>query len=182
MTDVLRRWRPEDGDTRCQHCSYEYQPWFTDNSLWNEVMGGSDCDGDPGGFLCPRCFTEAAEWVHPGLMWRVIPQWNRRAELMDWPASEITATVRLKRRRLPSLKNAVAPRTFGWSPFGKHRDKVPWGQRRSGDSSPRQRGNGDRGEGLPTSADLPRGTFGKRWAALGPLNQPRFPSAKGRAQ
>lgn len=84
----VREWRPEDGDTRCQECGQTYRPWFTDNSLWNEVMGGSAYDGDPGGFLCSRCFTTRAENIFQGLVWRVIPQWNGRAEAMDWPIAD----------------------------------------------------------------------------------------------
>lgn len=45
-----REWRPEDGDTRCQECGFAYEPWVTNDRLWNRVMGG------PNGYLCPRCF------------------------------------------------------------------------------------------------------------------------------
>lgn len=76
-------------DGVCDECDQSYVPWFTDNSLWNEVMGGSAyLDGDPGGFLCPRCFALRAEGTFPGLVWRVIPQWNGRAERMDWPIAD----------------------------------------------------------------------------------------------
>lgn len=71
---TVREWVPEDGDTRCQECGHAYQPWFTDNPLWNEVMGGNAGGGDPGGCLCPRCFADRAERVFPGIVWRVIPE------------------------------------------------------------------------------------------------------------
>lgn len=83
-----RPWRPSDGDSRCQECGHEYEPWFTDNSLWNEVMGGSAYGGDPGGYLCPRCFAIRARDTFPRLVWRFIPQWNGRAEAMDWPTAD----------------------------------------------------------------------------------------------
>lgn len=31
--------------------------WSAENDLWNYVMGGPDATDDPGGTLCPRCFT-----------------------------------------------------------------------------------------------------------------------------
>ncbi len=88
MSEDVREWRPEDGSTRCQDCGRVNQSWFTDNSLWNEVMGSSAYDRDPGGSLCARCFMIRAETTFPGLMWRVIPQWNGRAEQMSWPIAD----------------------------------------------------------------------------------------------
>lgn len=88
-TEEIREWRPEDGSAWCQDCGRANQSWFTDNGLWNEVMGGSAYDGDPGGCLCARCFMiRAEEGNFPGLTWRVIPQWNGRAEAMDWPIAD----------------------------------------------------------------------------------------------
>lgn len=86
--DDARPWQSGDGDTRCQGCGHTYQPWFTDNPLWNEVMGGSAYAGDPGGYLCPRCFAERTETVFPGIVWRFIPEWSGRAAPMDWPAAD----------------------------------------------------------------------------------------------
>lgn len=82
-----RPWRPGDGDTRCQGCGFRYQPWFTDNWLWNTVMGGDEFNGDPGGYLCPRCFANKAAEKHPNLVWRFIPEWSGKAPLMDFPAA-----------------------------------------------------------------------------------------------
>lgn len=31
--------------------------WYAPNELWNLVMGGPEATDDPGGSLCPRCFT-----------------------------------------------------------------------------------------------------------------------------
>lgn len=86
--EAVRAWRPEDGDTRCQDCGHANLPWFTDNSLWNEVMGGSAYEGDPGGYLCSRCFAVRADAIFPRIVWRFIPQWNGRAEAMDWPTAD----------------------------------------------------------------------------------------------
>lgn len=83
-----RHWRPEDGDTRCQECGFPYHPWFTDNWLWNTVMGGTEHTGDPGGSLCPRCFADRAAKQHPNLVWRFIPEWSGRAPLMDFKETE----------------------------------------------------------------------------------------------
>jgi hypothetical protein len=74
--DEIRPWRPEDGDSRCQECERTYVPWFTDNWLWNHVMGGPNCTSDPGGYLCPRCFMVRVEQVSPGLVWRLFPEWS----------------------------------------------------------------------------------------------------------
>ena len=45
----------------CDICSQDYSVWFTDNAVWNYVVGGPDAAYDPGGMLCPRCFTLRAE-------------------------------------------------------------------------------------------------------------------------
>lgn len=37
--------------------------WFAPNEVWNSVMGGVDATDDPGGFLCPVCFIEMAEFA-----------------------------------------------------------------------------------------------------------------------
>ena len=92
MLADVREWTPEDGDTRCQRCGRAYQPWFTDNPLWNEVMGGSAYGGDPGGCLCSTCFADVAERLFPGLVWRFIPEWSGRAAPMDWPTADAPFT------------------------------------------------------------------------------------------
>lgn len=76
--DEIRPWRKGDGDSRCQECGRTYVPWFTDNWLWNHVIGGPSETSDPGGYLCPRCFMVRAEQVYPTLIWRVFPEWSPR--------------------------------------------------------------------------------------------------------
>lgn len=68
--DDVRPWRPEDGDTRCQHCGRPNPVWTAPDNVWNAVMG------DDGGVLCPPCFIARAEKT--GLTppsWRVAPRW-----------------------------------------------------------------------------------------------------------
>lgn len=48
-------------ELHCDDCQQPYAVWFAPNPIWNFVMGGPDCKGDPGGMLCPRCFTLRAE-------------------------------------------------------------------------------------------------------------------------
>lgn len=60
----------------CQDCGRTYEEWFTDDVLWNRVMGGDGTADDPGGLLCPLCFTECAAQDYPGIVWRVIPKWT----------------------------------------------------------------------------------------------------------
>lgn len=55
-----RPWKPSDGDSRCQECGMAYEPWVTNDRLWNRVMGGGETSYDPGGYLCPRCFAVRA--------------------------------------------------------------------------------------------------------------------------
>jgi hypothetical protein len=75
-SDVRRPCRPGDGDSRCQECGHTCVPWFTDNWLWNHVVGGPACTDDPGGYLCPQCFMVRAEAAFPGLVWRLFPEWS----------------------------------------------------------------------------------------------------------
>lgn len=90
VTEEPRPWEPGDGDTRCQICGHEYEPWFTDNWLWNTVMGGDPLGGDPGGCLCPRCFADRASRCYSDVVWRFIPEWSGKAPLMDFPARDGT--------------------------------------------------------------------------------------------
>lgn len=39
----------------CQQCHRENVCWYTDNELWNKVIGS------PNGILCLNCFCEIAE-------------------------------------------------------------------------------------------------------------------------
>lgn len=75
----IRSWQPGDGDTRCQNCGHTYQPWFTDNRLWNAVMGGPEATDDPGGYLCPSCFADRATTRNPRLIWRFYPERSNAA-------------------------------------------------------------------------------------------------------
>lgn len=73
---VIEKWKPGDGDTKCQDCHQPYQPWFTDNWIWNLVMGGPEAESDPGGYACPRCFAIRFEKVFANQVWRFIPEWT----------------------------------------------------------------------------------------------------------
>jgi len=59
----------------CMDCRQPYAVWFAPNHIWNLVMGGPGAQGDPGGILCPRCFTLRAEaaGVVP-TAWIVMPE------------------------------------------------------------------------------------------------------------
>jgi hypothetical protein len=61
----VRRWRPSDGDTRCQACGKPNAVWFTSADLWNATMG------DEGGILCIPCFITRAEDRLGGVVWSV---------------------------------------------------------------------------------------------------------------
>ena len=62
-------------ELHCDDCQSPYAVWFAPNPIWNLVMGGPDAKGDPGGMLCPRCFTLRAEaaGVKP-TAWEVKPE------------------------------------------------------------------------------------------------------------
>lgn len=62
---------------RCPECGTDYPAWFTDNPLWNTVLGGPTAMDDPGGMLCPLCFAKKAETVHGPIVWRFIPVWRQ---------------------------------------------------------------------------------------------------------
>lgn len=65
------------GDGPCQDCGGENIRWFTDNVLWNEVLGGPEARDDPGGLLCPQCFIKRvdAAGLEPSA-WRLLPEWR----------------------------------------------------------------------------------------------------------
>ena len=48
-------------ELECDDCQQPYAVWFAPSPVWNFVMGGPDAKDDPGGMLCPRCFTLRAE-------------------------------------------------------------------------------------------------------------------------
>lgn len=66
------------GDGPCKDCgTLDNIVWFTDNVLWNEVVGGPGTMDDPGGLLCILCFvkrTDAAR-LWPSA-WRLLPEWH----------------------------------------------------------------------------------------------------------
>jgi hypothetical protein len=47
--------KPSIRELLCQFCDREYVVWFAPNDLWNRVVG------DRASFLCPTCFTVAAD-------------------------------------------------------------------------------------------------------------------------
>jgi len=75
MTDLPERLR---GDGPCQDCgTLNNIVWFTENVLWNEVMGDPGTMGDPGGIVCISCFIRRVD--RTGLAptgWRLIPEWH----------------------------------------------------------------------------------------------------------
>ncbi len=48
-------------ELHCDDCQQGYAVWFAPSPIWNFVMGGPEAKDDPGGMLCPRCFTLRAE-------------------------------------------------------------------------------------------------------------------------
>lgn len=64
----------------CEKCGQKHAIWFTDNALWNEVIGR-----EPHHFLCPTCFTDIAEKYGIGGRWEV--RLEKRAiseDVMRW--------------------------------------------------------------------------------------------------
>lgn len=60
-------------ELHCDDCQQPYGVWFAENAVWNLVMGGPEAKGDPGGMLCPRCFTVRAEVVsQQTAIWRLV--------------------------------------------------------------------------------------------------------------
>lgn len=55
---------PED---ICQRCAGANVVWFTDNELWNRVIGES-------GILCPSCFVQMAEAKGINTAWKLTPE------------------------------------------------------------------------------------------------------------
>ena len=53
--------KPNPIEGVCQDCGGRNPVWFAPNYLWNFVMGGPGTKDDPGGFVCPNCFTVRAE-------------------------------------------------------------------------------------------------------------------------
>jgi hypothetical protein len=57
----------------CDDCQQPYDVWYADNDVWNLVMGGPHALGDPGGMICPRCFTiRAAVTYSEAAIWHLV--------------------------------------------------------------------------------------------------------------
>lgn len=52
---------PDAPEGICRDCGGHNPVWFAPSPVWNLVMGGKDAKGDPGGVICPVCFTKRAE-------------------------------------------------------------------------------------------------------------------------
>ena len=64
---------PMRGDGPCMDCGTLDTPvWFTNNAIWNRVVGGPD------GLLCPICFIRRTETVMTPTGWRLTPEWPVR--------------------------------------------------------------------------------------------------------
>lgn len=49
----------------CHRCGQRnVRPWFTDSALWNEVLPEEL-------IVCPQCFTELYEALHPNCVWEL---------------------------------------------------------------------------------------------------------------
>lgn len=68
------------GDGPCMDCGTINTPvWFTDNVFWNLVVGGPGTRDDPGGLLCPWCFTQRAHRSGLDITgWRLFPEFRQR--------------------------------------------------------------------------------------------------------
>ena len=77
MSELPERLR---GDGPCGDCgTSDNIVWFTDNVLWNAVMGGPGTMDDPGGIVCIPCFikrTDTAGLDPTG--WRLTAEWPWR--------------------------------------------------------------------------------------------------------
>lgn len=70
LEEMLREW-VQGIELTCDDCQHPYDVWFADNEVWNLVLGGPEAKGDPGGMLCPRCFTIRAEAVYEISIWHL---------------------------------------------------------------------------------------------------------------
>lgn len=77
-----RGWVDFHPETYCHRCGQRnLKAWYTDNSLWNQVMG------DYRGIVCPQCFTELYEEASAGNY----GIWNLKLELQTDEPSEVAA-------------------------------------------------------------------------------------------
>lgn len=73
--EVHSGWEPEHGDSRCQDCGAVNVVWFAENALWNQVMGGPEAIGDPGGVVCVLRFDRRAEQaLGRRQIWKLVPE------------------------------------------------------------------------------------------------------------
>jgi len=65
------------GHGHCTDCGTDNTGWYTDTSLWHEVMGRSPVFGEPGEGICLTCFTAraAAVGIVPAA-WNLSAQWR----------------------------------------------------------------------------------------------------------
>lgn len=60
------------GDIPCSKCRTHHNPvWFTDNDIWNEVMGE-----DKAQILCVNCFISRAEKKYNITGWKLLPEFK----------------------------------------------------------------------------------------------------------
>lgn len=68
------------GDGPCHDCeTRDNIVWFTENVVWNAVMGGPGTLDDPGGIVCINCFIKRADAA--GLRptgWFLMAEWPWR--------------------------------------------------------------------------------------------------------
>lgn len=64
-------------ELHCDDCQQPYECWYADSGVWNLVIGGPAAKDDPGGMLCPRCFTIRAETVYK------LPIWHLRLDRVN---------------------------------------------------------------------------------------------------
>ena len=66
-----------DGET-CQDCGVPVvffigqTYWHAKHALWNLVMGGPRATDDPGGVVCPRCFTVRCDKLGIFIHWEAV--------------------------------------------------------------------------------------------------------------
>lgn len=82
-------------ELRCDDCQQPYARWFADNDVWNLVIGGPAATDDPGGMLCPRCFTIRAAIVYESPKWHLDLNEHTPTESHHQPGRDGTPTCAL---------------------------------------------------------------------------------------
>lgn len=93
----------------CDDCEQPYTVWFAPSPIWNFVMGGPEAKDDPGGMLCPRCFTLRAEAV--GIVptaWVVSPELPFAGSVMSEAAKRVASWPEWKRREAEQMSKPKA--------------------------------------------------------------------------